>query len=136
MRDARTIKGWGIVAVVLLGVVALLALVVGVSLIAPDPPRSTDRRAPFVVFVRRGPGALSLTNDTDATWYNCTVTIAGGYTVTLSAIRGRATEDLYFEKFKSDGVALRPDQGRRRSLEQLDLECLGEDGRRHTATLR
>lgn len=139
MRDAPPIKGWAIVAVIVLCLVAILAVFLGLSVILPDSIDTIERHeaAPrFVVFVRRGPGSLSLTNDTGEDWYNCTVTIAGDYAVTLPALRARATEDLYFEKFRSEGTPLRPDQGYRRSLEQLDLECLGEDGRRHTATLR
>jgi hypothetical protein len=103
---------------------------------ASDPPASSAAAPAFVVFVHTGLHGLRITNDTETTWDNCTVTIVGDYAADVPTLKPRESSEVYYSSFQAGGTRLNENDGYGRALRSTHLECSGPDRQRHVARLR
>jgi hypothetical protein len=73
--------------------------------------------------------AVQLTNESDAEWNDCEVTLEGGFSARAGRLGPRDTVRLAYRWFRRDGTPMSDGEGVWRAKQQTALACSGSDGR-------
>ena len=103
---------------------------------APAGPSIGTPTPPMKLLVTTQPDVIQITNETDATWDQCHVTIEGDYASEVDLMKPRDTVRLAYTTFERKGQRIPSGEARIRARQSLEINCAGSDYERHRQTFR
>ena len=131
----------GIVAVLLVAIIVLAAVGNFLSQPSSTPLSKIDGLTlgtpapPMKFFVTLALDGVQVTNETDARWDACSLTIEGGFVASVALLQPRNSVRVPFDAFKREDRPIPRGEGYIRSKSGgVEISCSGTDYDRHRAT--